>query len=55
MMIIIITLFLSFGLAELLRLPSLLEAVALSVLTLFDLVFDAPTLVDELFLLRSWA
>ena len=54
MMIIIITLFLSFGLAELLRLPSLLEAVALSVLTLFDLVFDAP-LVDELFLLRSWA
>lgn len=54
MMMIIITLFLSFGLAELLRLPSLLEAVALSVLTRFDLVFDAP-LVDELFLLRSWA
>jgi hypothetical protein len=46
---IVRTLFLSLGLAELLRLPSLLEAVALSVLTLLDFV-DLEALP---FLLRS--
>lgn len=44
-----LTLFLSLGLDELLRLPSLLEAVALSGLSLFD--FDLVLLL----LLRSWA